>query len=93
MTRQDEASAVHDGHLEIPRDERPETLVRAADFVISAGSVAVLLLYFDEGLVSDLQTITTLLWPGLSSQYSPGSPTHSTTQQWLPWLGTSARRS
>ena len=59
MTRQDEASAFHDGHLEIPRDERPETLVRAADFVISAGSVAVLLLYFDESLVSDLQTITT----------------------------------
>ena len=51
MTRQEK--------LEIPRDERPETLVRAADFVISAGSVAVLLLYFDESLVSDLQTITT----------------------------------
>ena len=59
MTRQDEASDFHDGHLEIPRDERRETLVRAADFVISAGSVAVLLLYFDESLVSDLQTITT----------------------------------
>ena len=56
-------------------------------------SRSILLHYYDEGLLSDLQTITTLLWPGLSSQYSPGSLTQSTTQQWLPWLGTSARRS